>query len=1429
MLKPFAQSEFIGLNKDLSPEKLSTKFFTTLINKRVKDKRTTERVKGCSLVKDIGADVGNYGFFPTRGEDFVLIWETTSNKILVYTWENDTLNAYNKWNDDNAVELVDGKDLTMTEKPWFVELNNEFYFGNMAQGIYKFRPGHQNIMRGSAPLDIIVEPWEEDDPAKEKSYTKWRFAYDYEYKGGRSPLSRNARVRLYSNKLQVRITMDMPPDISKNRRIYAQYDTGTDAVPSYSDWYFIKEVDDNNKLSVILDSELVDRVEDDGYVYSENANKGISPGAKMGISHEGRICLSYLKESPSIMQFTKVGQPYYDSKYLFDLEEAITNHVSNEVYVVASTKNKIFQIQVEPNGQKVLFGEGAYRDSMRYVGGWLYWVNELGFRRWDGRSAKPESVPGLNTVDFSDLQKEKRYHIFTDQQGFEQGVYTDGISSDYIPGGLSLQPNLFLMSGISGDLEGQWSGNYNDFVKTYEQTFIHQPFQFKGEASDFVIVNKLALFMKAYDADGQDGFAGWIAPDDGDGNPDLLLSARLAEFEGKVNGGDFYKRIFDLSKAIEFELNTTYHIIIPYCISGTGGHWEISFRERAEVGDDENPLYPEGEWMRESDDGSPGSWSDYMPKDDHKTILKFAFSGSGSVSFLSPLFWMSADWPWEGTLDSDTYDFAQDITPEIDCTLRRIEIGVMNKNPIEGNNPVIEIRNNSGGHATGSVIATASNFTHPGQQLIRADFDGGEAISAGTKIWVRIKKTTSAGYKYFEVTKRGITGEKSDDGGSSWTASESILWCKIFVSPTDKAAWATGGEWEGPIVDIGAGNSFKWLYSSLSQPTEAGIKIELNGFSEELNDWVGYTTLYDTTGANEVDHLPYDIVTEMAADITKIRTKVTLELATAKYTPIVDSILAIYEKDGDAGNKLHSGNVKGDYYLSVEDYDGNGSDEMTYVLNELGGWYQLSEPFFGYLSIGENICMGIGKNSNETYRNIYKLDYANASEWYSGDSKAIAIDTEIKTGKILWSNFSKKYRKFYLDVSANSDSNLVIDIYVGGGEKNADNDAINVFSDYFTVKACTDPEHIYFSLPKRMKGRWLEFKITGEDADWNLHGYEILYEPQRHRNISLLTFSSLEYLWYIDNDDDEKIKTFDLKTGSYVGYVSNPNGNTYQGLDVKRNYLCAMDDDEYFYIYSIADNGTLTLLNTGGTKVAIGSSIVYPCIMDAGAFNAFVSFKAADNKAKIYKINLSDKTTPSVSVEIDISSIISGNAVAINWMEDYLIISSSSSDPFAKWNTKTKVLTSVGEETKDEMDVYDKYAAINSTVDPAKGIKVYDLKTKSLFSSVSTSPLIVTFLSFDTSGNLYALLWDFNTDHIYLKRYNLDLTEIKSIDLGYTSDIAGLNIIAKSEVYVFFPSAESTKQIIRYNKSLVLQEIYENSEFETLNREGFLALQNKHG
>jgi hypothetical protein len=1314
------------------------------------------------------------GFFSTRGEDYLFVW-CGDYKIRVYKYDKGTLTAYNNWDSEssNIIEIA-GSDLLMYEEVWFAEHFNEFYFGNMSEGMYRFSPGHQSVVRGSVPLDIVVEPAEEG--AFTKSYTEWWFAYDYEYKGGRSPLSRNARARLFSSDHSVKVTMDYPPIISKNRRIYA---SPTDPASSAT-WYFVKEITDRNTLEVTLDEELSSRISDE-YKYSEKISRGISPKAKFAAKHDNMLWVSYLVESPSISMYFDPYHPYAEEKNFFDVGEEITNVLSFREYHFVTTPNKIWALRAKPD-EKILAesSHGAHEGSLAVVNGILFCLTDKGIRiSKDGFNWEP--LPGIDSVDFSDLQKTTRFDLWSAQQDYEEGSYNDGINSDFVPGGLTLQPNLYSLES-NKVLETQWSGTSTDYFGTSERAFFVQKFQVRGDTGDSFTATHIQFYMQAYNTDGLDGFAGWIAEEEG-GVVNLGSDGQLAEFSGKV--GDWAEHKFELSQAVELDVNTNYYIVIPKC-GYAGQDWQLSFREFGGVGDDENPLYPEGEWLQYTDSDET-NLANYT-KQTHNTILKFALYGRGDVILQSPKEW--ADFTGAYTeQDSDTYSYYQNFTPQQAVSLKRIEIAVENKNVLDGKYPTITIETvDSNNEPSGSVVATATGFTYDGQ-VMRAEFDGTE-LTAGTTYCIHLSDTggQSAGYSYCMNNSVDITGGYSDDDGSSWTSwpGGNGLWCKLFVgSAVDIPSFASGGDWTSQQTNIGEGNSYKKLYASLMQPDDAGIKIELRGYDQSEGDWTDYQTLYDTTGANNTDNLPYDIAASLAEDIIKIQVKVTLELSTAKYTPIVDSILATYELSGDAGDKLHVGNVKGDFWLSKEslngiiflandtdglrayrfdgndftcightdteasevwddgkyiyainpsvgitvftfdgsdftevatleiedtdyiydiwndgtyfyiacgtgglkaykfdgndftlldsiddgdkaiavcgdgtyiylanwqdglraytfdgttltnvghidnggEYEGvftdgtyiyaacdtnglraysfngttftlldtidnggnaysvwwdgtyiylangsdglraytfdgsdfsnvghiddggtaedvwggygfiflaNGSDGLraytfdgsnfsnagdiddggdakgvrcspygeTYVFNKYGNWAELDKVVLNYAPIGDDICLGIMRNPNEPFQNIYKLEDKDSDSWFAGEGVGLSIRTEIETPYLLYNYAVKHFRKNWVGISGDSGEELLAAITVGGGAKLSSDSISSTHSKtLYTYGDVAKPN--YISLPRKMVGLWAKINISGDGVDWALNDYIFHYWNKSIRNISV--------------------------------------------------------------------------------------------------------------------------------------------------------------------------------------------------------------------------------------------------------------------------------------------------------------------------------------
>lgn len=1392
------QNSFKGLNLDIPPDKLPPDFFSKLTNMMVGDSGLPETVNGCTLLKNIGANAGKSGYFQTRGEDYIFIYNKTNGSVGIY--KSPTYDLEETLFEDNP----------LSSEPWFAEHVGEFYMGNMEDGIWRWSPGHQSLIRGSAPMDIFVQAGEEGE--LEKGYIKWLFAYDYEYRGGRSPMSRNVEVNLFKSVQKVEITMDIPPDISKNRRIYASPDDGIT-------WYFVKEVTNSSTSMVELDEELVNRISVE-WKYDPLSAKPVSPKSLMGFSHDNKLWLAYTVDSPTIVRPSKIGQPYWDDMDAFDLMEVPTDILGKGNYVIVSTTNKIFALQSKPDEQNEIVNEGAYRGSLQIWNNSLVWVNEKGHRIFDG--TKVDTISGINSIDLSNLQKEKRFELWTTQRDFNRGVCEDGVSTDVIPGAISLQSMEPTLG--TGIIERQ-NNNTTNWFETHNGQYHAIRFNNPGPVGQKYSFSGLGLYMQRRGKFEKD----FVCEVWGDVDEKPDSSNIIASFAEKI-GEDAKTYNFMLKEYKELEYNTDYWLVVPF--QGTDGQsWRLFYVWVRPSSDNEaSKMY--SYYLQESDDGE--NWSQYT-QEGYPAIPRFILYGSGAKIF-TPSNWSDIE---NGNEATDNLTMAVRFKVDEETTLDR---GINFIHSVVGSptNPVITIQADVDGHPEGTGIGTALDYGsgyafETGDVmptiLVKYNWNNKYVLQPDTYYWFVIEEKDVANYrKYATGEKHAIDICKYTYDGITWSGWGYVMWVKLWGSVPGEASSATSGSWIGDILDKSGDNDFdkfEKLYVQMMIPgTTADVRVD-------VWTWVDATHEY----TDEDVTLPFDIdVAHPGAK--KAQVTIDIDLGDANFTPTVDSILLFYKRTGDDGDILHSVNLKGSYCLSLEDFNGVLDNEFSYMLSKYGFWNKLDRAFYDYLPVGDDVVLGVGKNPNETYRNLYSLDIKNITQWFDGDATTtVNIDTELQTGYLLYDYVVKELRKLFLTVKGTQGKEIGLELEARGSERLASDDVREIYHDVLELNDMI--KTLYFSLPDRMHGKYCQLRLFAYGVKWSLSGYVLEYWRKMVRNISLPTFSSLEYLWYIDNGDGNKIKTFNLKTGSYVSYVINPNANVYSCIDVKRNYLAAIDVAGYFYIYSIASNGVLTLLNTGGTQVGDPRE-GFSCIMDSGVFNAYaviLSYPAENYTTKIYKINLSDKGNPSVSVEADITSIVDLTAQAINWSEDSLIVVSSSSTSIAKWDIKTKVLTPIGSGLRNYLDVYNNQYGVSMGMIFTPGhrdiIKVYDLKNGELFSetTLEASGLYIVGLSFDSRGNLYVLLRYLNgVESFYLRRYSLDLTLLKSINLGVSaSGSYDLNLIAKDDVYVFYHPTGDTEQIRRYDKDLVLRDTYKNTEFGTMANDGYLALQNKHG
>jgi len=1225
-LDPLKVKKFLGRNLDISEEKLPPGALVALTNMKLDIDGDLSRVDGCTLQKDVSgvSNALKEGLFSTRGENYIFLYHA-DKKVRIYTWPDFEEITY-------STKYIDIDTLTFNEKPWFAVHSGEMYIGNMADGMWRWKLGHQPLMRGSAPNDIIVQLGEEEGE-KEKDYTEWEFAYDYEKNGGRSPLSRKARAKLYNNLLTVKVIMDTPPVGSRGRRVYASPDEGTT-------WYFVKEITDNDSTFTVLDSELVDNITD-SRKYGEDTANAMSPHARFGVSYMGKLYVGYTINSPSEILSSEIGKSYFNYTSAFDLKEPITNLV---VFgnVVASGLSKISICQDEPKRMDpIAIGLGAFEGSMAVVNNKLYFANEYGWLEYSSKGLKRVGTDeylsaddlvrreGLVSANFTGLKKPMRTIFWTDQGDFEQGEYNDGISSDVFPGALSLQQNV--IAGVPGILAIH-TANSGDYGKTQDGSYC-ESFEILGDSAETAMVEAVSLLISKIQGGGNpddpNGFIGELRKDNGEGKPDMTTEGLESEFSGNTVGDKVYFEKFKLTEKRALNRGTTYWLVIPKKgIAGCG--WIL-------YGNDWNqfPMYMRGRcyWS----EGGGSSWI----KHDHIQDLAFMIHGK------SPDILADRETGYHGMLESKNYQRAFPIiVPVNQIKLSLLEIiGDKVGSPAAISTAAIHADDDGKPGAKIYDIPTFTELNDPEWEeegfpgdifTFQATFDAGKTLATGN-YWIvlpEIGTGTNDYYKWIQATNQGGS-MRSDDGGSTWEADGSpyVLWFKLWATVSSET-FASSGNWITQKVSIGANDDFGKVFWSRMVPEGATAKLYID--EDETGSWTEITS-----------QMPYTVT----ADVTTAQFKVELAIGTANFTPIVDSILLTYTKENDEGDILRAGNVNGEFFLSRIDDDGDGSEEFTLVLSKTDTIHTLSEPFYDYLSVAEKTTLGIGKNTNDDL-NIYKLDEGN--KWYKNDTgNEKDIDTEIETGKMLYDSMLKLYRKMFLHVKAKSDLSFYLDIIVGGGERELNDEIIEVYSDHISMETTSSAKPVPFSLPDRMQGNWIKIKIVGEDADWSLHGFEIY--PYGKTGRILASFSNLGTVKIKEVDtftmaavstlafDGNNLFTVPLNSGSGVNnvrkYYIDPvtgKGTLLKTIscptELTDNYDIKATND-YVYISTgiglwIFDHN-LTLVGKD-QNIAAYASKSQLVISDNEQYGWFSANSVSEKK--IYYIDLSDKANPSHSV-----------------------------------------------------------------------------------------------------------------------------------------------------------------------------------------------------
>lgn len=1382
---------FKGLNLDISPEKLPPEFAELAVNMQVSDSGVPETVNGCKIAKDIADNIYRIGYFPTRGEDYVFIYyynhTDSTYDIAIYKFPDFTEITY---------QTDDINDLEFNEPVWFARHMGEMWLGNRADGMWRWGIGHQSLMRGSAPLGIIVEVAEEGDT--EKLYTEWWFTYDYEYRGGRSPLSRKARARLYSNKHTVKVTIDTPPDISKNRRIYASPDDGTT-------WYYVKEITERNETEVTLDDELVDRIAD-AYKYSEDEANAISPRAKMGISAFDMLWVGNLVESPTIVQHSEIGTAYFNDTDFFDLGEPITNLIRYGKYVIASTPDSIYGLIAEGDIQVLLsIKTGAYEGSMAVVNGVLWGVGDRGVWKYDGKGFKIgggfEGLSGINLAGFPDLQKSERYHLWTSQQDYEQGTYTGGISSDFIPGSLSLQPNLLSVLGLEGVLDRQNMGSSVGavyYINTGHSTidYCAQPFKIIGSASDEVTFGSIVLQMKE-EGSPTGEFVGEIRLDDG-GDPDMT-SDTLATFAGELKPGDYYDRTFELSESITLNEDTQYWVVIPK--QGYGGaEWKVRCYDPSWGSG--KLLYPQGEYLQKSEDGGV-SWANVSGS----VFFQFALKGYGSI-IVTPAY--LSDYNVDKKAHSDVYAYAQRFSTDRDVSTVRGEILIYNKTLSPGY-PGIEIQGDSSNAPDGVAVSTASNHSVV-SDIMRFDFDGG-TLSQDTIYWLVVKKVGDAtNYWDWGESDCPHTGWLQYKTNGSWTVSSQGLWCKIFADiGGDANVFAASGTWESNEIIIGANDDFHKIYATYMKPsaTDCNVQIYKNEYySAAYQGWVDISAL-----------LPNSITDAT----TKVKLKTVLTLGDSQYTPTVDSLLVTYEKENDGGAKLWASNVKGAYWLSTEDWNSDSIEELTYVLSKYGFWHKQDQPFFGYLPIGDDVCIGIGKNSNETYQNIYYLDDDSVDDWYNGDTATIPIYTEWKTGYLLYSHIIKQFRKLWISMTGDKDVYFTVEATVAGAERYSDDDASYTQTMIFRLKKDTIKSE-YMSFSPWMQGKYVQLKFYASGVDWKLHDFELGWRDTMRRHIAIPSEETeYDFLFYINQDDFDKIEVLDISdptnpvsADTHINPDRTGFDEDWKGLDAQHGYLTAVDRGGYLWVFSIGSDGILT--ETGHIDLDwTGQNIRMPCVQDiTGHYVFVVGLEGATDNNALYVVDISDKTDP---VLVNTSSLGPKDTKHMTIMKNLLIIEDAQADYIRVFNIQNPanptqlytIDTTIASWRLATSSNSNLLGYVDAESDGSIHVKTCTIDGYSTLAKKDIG-------SGENNNKVRWVSWDENTERlyvelisggkIYVREYDKNLNQLNSIELfAYASGVAHL-IMKNGYIYAFARTGAASGHlyVIDWNLDVVYNE-----------------------
>lgn len=1156
-LKRLFNNTWKGINLDLSKEKLPPYLASDMENLRIGREENPMRVLGFTkklALTDL--DIENAEIFKTRGQDYLFI-NGSDGKIYIYY-----LSTLGLKSGENTIVDSAGDDLVFTEPVWFANYLNHMWFGNMVEGMYRWREGlNPHTVRGHAPIDVIAEIY--DIPTEDvygvpvsyediyrKEHLKFQFAYDYEYRGGRSSLSRPARVNLSNPYQQVKVIMDRPPLISKNRNIYARYalkEIPTEANADWSDWYLMTTVEMNSELSVILNKELVAQFKAE-HAYEIPPKAALSPLAKYAEVFDGRLFLGNLVESPTMVAYTDIAVPYFQGTNYFELMEPITNIVGLGQYLIASTPIAIWALRVMTTQRILLTGAmGAYPGSMSRVANMVVWANSYGRWEYDQKGIRrigseeyltadiATSTPGVDALDLTGLEKPKRYFLLTSKSDFDSGKLRSGISTDAVPGAITLQPTytvdvpeiategiIAILTDTAFDFWGYRP--VEDWYFDTDEKWRAIPVKIDGDVANETTIDALTVYIQGLSIRQSHYIVELRKNRTGDSytEPDMTDDGLLSQIK-IFNHQIWAERIGQCIDNVSIQQETLFWIVFPETNFGGRGYNLACNLVEANT----ERFYEHG-YIYSSSTGLADSWSEeevsgkkrygcftlHGVSDSHLLLLKSDYVGTTDESFtttpnkrkyarkFTATSRMVPDYAliaYRGTHGSPT---AAKVTVKVLASTYDDTLGQDIPNWTEVIAQAVG--------ASAEITAITDTSLLECVLTLQGDYT---YLTPGTDYWFSIEPVDDAD-NYYEFRKTFATVPKNVGDPEDFPEWRNVIY-RADAAPVDtinspESIWVhlygsvlSGGEgsvrgfmeqgiYISPTFYIGIDGVFDNGYFTTAKPKNSTILVE-KSISTDGESWSAYAAF--TSGS-----------TIGGATYKYVKFRITLTLGASDHTPALDSLLVMWHKTGDTGDILYAGVVKGEYWLSRCDKDEDASTKFTYIRNKYGLWYPISEAFWKYIPISEDVVYAIGRKDKDAYKMLYQLDLGN--KFYVDDTP-VDIEAYWTSGWLLHSDTVKHFRRLRFSIFSEGYIKIEVAIYVDGvgicytkeidlsvGHQSYD---ISI-PDYYTDGE--EPDYFYARGRRIMIKFWVHEIATYQSQihQWNLENYEIEYWELPHRN-----------------------------------------------------------------------------------------------------------------------------------------------------------------------------------------------------------------------------------------------------------------------------------------------------------------------------------------